>query len=270
VINFKLRELDEISPWGQAPELSLHWFALTDGDLWLTFGNETIYEYSKEVMDYWGDYWGDKPTQYNDYQLSRFIEDFTGLFDKIRESIPQEFYELTKDLKIFQSNAKKWLDIYDTDEDEYSDFYFEEYDNLISWTNERSFDSAHLIGGPYLYFFRLKDKVRIVWETEYNLDNGISLWTAKDGSFEMDYSDFVKKIEIFGQSFFSAMDKQVELAVAKEWGNIKIDKQRLVEEHKERKDEFFSTLRQLDQEPTVKTNWTEVEQLFKKMINEIK
>lgn len=265
MINFKLRELDEISPWGQAPELSLHWFALTDGDLWLSFGNETIYEYSKEVMDYWGD----KPTQYNDYQLSRFIEDFTGLFDKIRESIPKEFYELTKDLKIFQSNAKKWLDIYDTDEEGYNDFYFEEYDKLISWTNQRSFDSAHLIGGPYLYFFRMNDKVRIVWDTEYNLENGISLWTAKDGSFEMDYHDFVYKIKVFGQSFFAEMEKQVELAVAKEWGNIKIDKQRLVEENKERKEEFFSTLLLLDQELKDKTNWTEVEELFNRMKNEI-
>jgi hypothetical protein len=54
VINFILRELDKISPWGQEPELSLHWFGLTDGDLWLTFGNETIYEYSKEAINYWG------------------------------------------------------------------------------------------------------------------------------------------------------------------------------------------------------------------------
>ena len=266
MINFKLRELDKILPWGQEPDLSLSWFALTDGDLWLTFGKETIYEYSKEAMDYWGN----KSTPYNDYQLSRFIEDFTGLFDKIRETIPAEFYELTKDLKIFKSNAKKWLDIYDTDEDDYSDFYFEEYDKLISWTYQRSFDSGHLIGGPNLFFFRRNDKVRIVWETEHILENGISLWTAKDDSFEMDYSDFVDKIKVFGQSFFTAMDKQVELAVAKEWGNIKIDKQRLVEEHKERKDEFFSTLLLLDQEPADKTNWTEVEQLFNRMTNEIK
>lgn len=111
--------------------------------------------------------------------------------------------------------------------------------------------------------------MRIVWGTEQILENGISLWTAKDGSFEIDYSDFVEKIKVFGQSFFAVMDKQVELAIAKEWGNIKIDKQRLVEEHKERKDEFFSALRLLDQEPTHKTNWAELEQLFNKMTNEI-
>ena len=266
MINFKLRELDEISPWGREPALSLHWFGLTDGDLWLTFGNETIYEYSKEAINYWGN----KSTPYNDYQLSRFIEDFTGLFDKIRESIPQEFYDLTKDLKRFQSDTEKWLDIYDTEEDDHSDFYFEEYDKLVSWIYKRTFDSGHLIGGPNLSFFRRNNKVRIVWDTEFILENGISLWTAKDGSFEMDYFDFIDKIKIFGQSFFFEMDKQIELVLAKEWGNVKIDKQRLVEEHKERKEYFFSTLRLLEQEPSNKTNWTEIEKLHNRMTNEIK
>ena len=266
MINFKLRELDEILPWGQEPELSLHWFGLTDGDLWLTFANETIYEYSKEAIDYWGN----KSTPYIDYQLSRFIEDFTELFDKIRETIPEGFYNLTKDLKKFHSHSQKWLDIYDTDEENHSDFSFEEYDKLISWTYQRTLNSGHLTGGPHLSFFRRNDKVRIVWDTEHILENGISLWTAKDGSFEMDYSAFKDKIKVFGQSFFAQMDKQIELAVAKEWGNIKVDKQRLVEEQKERKDDFFATLLLLDQESTDNTNWTETEHLFNRMTNEIK
>ncbi|MCU0431958.1 MAG: DUF5984 family protein [Bacteroidia bacterium] len=265
MINFRLRELDKISPWGQEQELSLHWFGLTDGDLWLTFGNDTIYEYSKEAIDYWGN----KSTPYNDYQLSRFIEDFTELFDKIRETIPEEFYELTKDLKTFHSDAQKWLEINQPDEDNYSDFYFEEYDKVISWTYQRAFDSGHLIGGPMLSFFRRNEKIRIVWYTEHTLENGISLWTAKDGSFEMTYSDFVEKIKAFGQSFFDQMGKQVDLAVSKDWGQIKVDKQRLIEEHQERIKYFNSSLALLDNEVTGKTNWIEIEQLFSRMTNEI-
>ena len=112
--------------------------------------------------------------------------------------------------------------------------------------------------------------MRVVWETEHTLENGINLWTAKDGSFEMDYSDFVTKIKIFGQSFFAEMDKQIELTVSKEWGHIKIDKQRLVEEHKERKEEFYSKLLLLDKAPTDKTNWKEIEQIFNRMKSELK
>ena len=266
MINFKLKELDEILAWGQEPGLSLHWFGLTEGDLWLTFGNVTIYEYSKEAIDYWGN----KPTPYNDYQISRFIEDFTELFGKIRETIPEGLYNLTKDLKFFHSQAQRWLDIYELDEDTYNDFYFQEYDKLISWTHQRTIYSGHLIGGPQLSFFRRNDKVRIVWDTEHILENGIYLWTAKNGSFEMDYSAFKEKVRVFGQSFFTRMDKQIESAVAKDWGNIKIDRQRLVEEHKERKNDFFAALLLLDQESTDKTNWAETEHLFNRMTNEIK
>jgi hypothetical protein len=263
MINFKLQEIENIFV-GQEPNSSINWFWLTDGDLWLKFGNQTIYEYSTEAINHWAN----KPTPYNDYPIVRFIEDFTELFDKIRETIPEKFYLLTKDLKKFQSDSEKWLDIYDTDED--SDFYFEEYDKLISWTYQRTFDSGHLIGGPHVSFFRRNNKVRIVWNTEHILENGISLWTAKNGSYEMEYVDFLEKIKVFGLSFFAAMDKQVELVIAKEWVNIKIDKQTLVEEHKVRKDGFFSTLALLDQEPTDKTNWIKVEQLFNRMIDEIK
>lgn len=258
--------MDQILPVGQEPNLSTSWFWLTDGDLWLQFGDQTIYEYSQSAINYWGG----KSTPYNDYPLVRFIEDFTGIFDNIRETIPEEIYSLTKDLKKFQSDAKKWLDIYDTGEDGYSDFYFEEYNKLISWTYQRSFDSGHLIGGPHLYFFRCNDKMRIVWDTEFNLENGISIWIAKDGSFEMDYYDFIQKIKTFGQSFFSEMENQVELAVSKDWGSIRIDKQRLVEEHKERKDDFFANLLLLEQVPSNKTNWTEIELLYKQMTKEVK
>lgn len=265
MINFKLKELDQISPWGQEPELSLHWFGLTDGYLWLTFGNETIYEYSKEAAEYHEI----ESIPYNDYQLSRFIEDFTELFDQIRESIPSVLYDLTKDLAQFHSDARKWLDIHTSDEEDYSDFYFDEYDKLISWTYQRTFDSAHLIGGPHLSFFRRNDKIRIVWDTEHTLENGMSLWTAKDGHLEMDYADFVAKIKVFGLSFFAEMGKQIESTLAKEWGNIKIDTQRLVEEHQEREEDFFAALSLLQQEPIDKTNWEEIGQLFDQMEREM-
>lgn len=265
MINFKLKELDKIVPWGQDSELSLNWFGLTDGDLWLTFGNVTIYEYTKEAMDFWGN----KPTKYNDYFLSRFIEDFTEIFDKVSETIPQEFYERTSDLKKYRSDAQKWLDKYYADGDEYDDFYFNEYDNLISWTSQRTLDSGHLVGGPHLSFFRRNDKVRIIWQTDYLMENGVKVWTAKDGSIEMKYSEFVEDIKSFADSFFKEMGKQIESAIAKDWGNIKIDKQRLIEEHRERKNAFYASLALLGQEAEGKTNWVEIKQLFERMTNEI-
>jgi hypothetical protein len=121
-----------------------------------------------------------------------------------------------------------------------------------------------------LSFFRHNEKIRIIWDTEHSLDNGIILWTAKDGSFEMDYSDFIDEIKKFGDNFFKEMDKQIELTLAKEWDNIKIDKLRLIEEHNERKLTFDKNLSHLLQNNAELTNWTEIVQLYNRMISEIK
>ncbi len=265
MINFKLKDFDNVQPVGQEPNLYLSWFWLTDADLWLTFGNHTIYEYSKEALAHFDK----KPSPYNDYYLVRFIEDFTELFENICEDVPDKLYDLTNDLELFLTNAQKWLDIYETDEEEYSDFYFEEYDKFMSWVYERTLNSSHLIGGPNLSFFKNNNKIRIVWETEEVLDNGIYIWKAKNGNFEMEFTDFVHKIEDFGFRFFKDMDRQIELTVEKNWENIKVDKNRIKNEHKERQEEFYSKLNLLKQENIKKTNWEEIEQLNHRMKNEI-
>ncbi len=265
MIHFELKNVDKIVPVGQEPNLYLSWFWLTEGDLWLTLGNQTIFEYTSEAVQHFGD----KTTPYNDYYIVRFLEDFTKCFTKIGVSIPLQFYALTENMKLFQNNAQKWLEINENDEEEFSEFYFDEYYSLISWYSERLFDSAHLVGGPYLSFFRFNDKIRIVWETEHQLENGINLWTAKDGCLEMNYLNFVQEVKNFGHSFFDAMEKQVNATLAKDWGNIKLDKKRLVEEHNERKREFDQNLFFLEHDSIDKTDWMRIEQLYQRMKSEI-
>jgi hypothetical protein len=266
MINFKLKELDKIEPVGREGDLKTSWFWLTDADLWLDFGDNILYEYSKKAMLYFGD----KPTPYNDYPLVRFIEDFTFLFKQINESVPDTIYNLTADLPNFLKYAEKWLAIYDTDENEYSDFYFEEYENLIRWIYDRSFDSGHIQGGPHIYFFRNNENLRISWETEDTIADGIDLWTAKDGSLEIDFSEFIKQVKTFGKAFFSQMNEQVNLAVQKDWGNIQLDKNRLIEEHNERESEFYSQLSLLEGIENIKTDWRKIEKLIKRMDDELK
>lgn len=266
MIKFKLKHIDEVQPVGIDGNLRMSWFWLTDGDLWLTIGDYTLYEYTPEAIEYFGN----RQSPYCEYPLVRFIEDFTGLFKEISESIPKEIYHQTDNLKGFLNEAKKWLDIYDTDEDEFNDFYFDEYDNLISWTYKRTFDSGHLIGGPHFSFFRCEDKIRIVWETEHQLKNGIELWTAKDGNIEISFSEFINLVKDFGKRFFEQMNKQLELALAKDWGGIQIDTKRLVEEHTEREKEFYHQITLLEQKPQTNTNWGLVNELIGRMQKEIK
>ena len=266
MINFKLIEFDKVVPVGQEPNRYLSWYWLTRGEVWLRFGDITLYEYTKESLEHFGK----KNTPYNDYYLIQFINDFTDLFSKIGQSIPTSIYEMTKDLKPFFNKSQKWLEIYDTDENEFTDSYNDNYDKIYSWRNERTFDSIHLIGGPSFSFFRNQEKIRIVWETDYNLENGISLWTAKSGTFEMNFNDFVNEIKKFGELFFFEMDKQIQLTMEKEWGNIKVEKSKIIDEQKNRKLEFDKNIELLLQNEPQILKWDELNGLMERMDKELK
>lgn len=265
MINFRLKNIDDIVPFGQSPDLSLHWFGLTDGDLWIEFGETTIYEYTDEALAYFGD----KPTKYNDYQISRFLEDFSDLFKNIGESVPDKFYDLAGNLSRFQLDSQKWLDINDTDDDDLSDFYFDTYDTLISWTSNRKINSGHLLGGPNIYFFRNKDKIKIVWESDHKLENGAVLWTAFNGIYEMDYVEFIKQVKDFGVRFFESMLCQILQTEEKDWKDIQLDKNRLRAEHQERETDFFQKLQFLENDSDIKTDWTKIDTLYEQMAEEI-
>lgn len=258
MFNFKLKPVNEIVNDGYH---GLVWFWLTDGELWLTLGDITLYKYRQEALEDFGD----TSSPYNQYPLVRFIEDFTSLFEMIREPLPHMLYQKTENLMQFLADSQRWLELHD----ENSNFYFEEYDNLTSWIGERCLSAGHLIGGPRIYFFRYEEKIKIVWDTEYELESGITLWHAKNGMIEMAYSEFIAEIELFGRRFFQKMKKQVEFAIEGHWAEVLIDKKRLLEEHFEREEAFLMHLNLLKQQPIEKTDWLLIKKLKKQMEKEI-
>ncbi|QNR23835.1 DUF5984 family protein [Croceimicrobium hydrocarbonivorans] len=266
MINFKLKDTKSYKPVGSSTGLSMSWYWLTEGDLWIDLGDSSLYEYSPKAQEYFG---GLK-SQYNEYQIIRFIEDFTALFEVISESIPNDIYRLAENSAKFLQDAQKWLDLNDAEEDQQDDFYFEKYDKLISWINRRSLDSGHLVGGPKLSFFRNKDKIRVTWQADYKLENGIDLWTAGEGSIEFSYSEFINDVKDFGDRFFKQMQEQVDLAVEKEWNGIQIDKQRLLAEHSEREIDFWKQFKLLKGKSPSETKWELIRELKSQMDEEIK
>ena len=257
-INFKLQELDKVAPFGGEPDLRLHWFGLTDSLLWINIGEHTIYEYTQEALDYW-----ETNIRYNNYQLSRFLEDFFYTFRYINESIPSEFYH---NIEEFCYRTDQWIEShFDDDDDIFDKFYDEKYTPLTDWYYERCFDSGHLVGGPHIGCFRHHEKIKIVWESDYKLESGSSIWTSPRGVSELYYDDFVLSVSDFLDSFFAAMDMQVEKAVAKDWGKITIDKKRLVEENEERKESFYLQLSYLKQNPANNTDWQKIIAIFNEL-----
>ena len=106
-------------------------------------------------------------------------------------------------------------------------------------------------------------------ETESQLENGIDIWTAKNGNVEFLFIDFLNQVKDFFEKFFEQMNKQVELALEKEWKDIQIDKEELIEEHKERKEKFDSQLKLLEHKSRSETDWNLVTNLYNRMKKEI-
>lgn len=265
MINFKLGDYNEIHPMGEKPNQYLSWYWSTYGEIWLSFGETTIYEYSEQAISYFG-----TNRKYNEYFLVQFLNDFLPLCNDISESVPEWIFKLTNDFPEFLSDTDKWLNIYEKEEDkEHSEFYFEEYHDILKWLYERSFTSIELIGGPSLFFIRHKEKIRICWLSEETLENDISIWTAKNGSFEMNYKDFTDEVFKFGQNFFKAMKNQINSLLSKDWTDVSVKKEKLYMEHEAYKKEFDESYNFLISNRSDVTDWNKIEQLYKRMKLEI-
>lgn len=260
-INFALRDINDIVPWGEESP-SLHWFGLTDADLWITAGEHTIYEYSDAARKFW-----DCDVRYNDYQLSRFLEDFSMIFGAIAESIPEEFYEIAEE---FPALADRWEELHaDDDDDAFDKWYFDdEYIPLTEWFGKREIDSGHLVGGPNIGFFRCGERIKLWWHSGYTLESGESIWTSPSGVLELPYGDFVSEVKRFFNEFFEKMDEQVDKALKKDWGRVALDKKRLAEENRERREGFEQKISLL-KKATEATDWDKKLALYKKMCSEL-
>lgn len=238
-INFELKQPVEIAPFGEEGSYSLSWFGLTDGLLWIKAGDKTVYEYSDAALKEWG---GD--TRYNDYYLSRFLEDFSQNFASIAESVSREHYDSVED---FEERCEKQLEQFPDygDDPEEFDRLYDEYLEQKAWFNDRVFDSGHLRGGPIIGCFRCGDKLKFYWNGDVSLESGESIWTAPRGSFEMPYDYFVDEVKRFFAEFYAEMDKQVKSALERDWGEIAVDKEYLVRENAERKIGFDQKLSRL-------------------------
>lgn len=261
-INFSLQPPKKIKPFGEKPDYSLHWFGLTDGILSIDICGRTIYEYTAAAQKYFK-----LRHRYNDYYISRFMEDFFGTFEAVGQAVPKELYCA---LDGFNAMCEKWEDMHADDSDEIFDkFYFEDLCGLRGWYDERTFDSSHLTGGPMIGCFRHGDKIKIIWNGAYKLDNGADLWSAPSGCAEIPYSHFTSAVNDFYREFFAAMDRQCEIAPTAINKKIRFDAPLLSQENDERKRAFSRCLDYL-YSPSKNYDWDKIMSLYEKMKKQLK
>lgn len=258
-INYQLKKAEQIEPWGK----ELHWFGLTDSLLWIDAGNAVIYEYSDSAFNEWN-------IKYNDYQLARFLEDFSEIFPYVAEPIPKILYD---SIECFGKQIKTWEILYTekSDSEFFDDFLPNFYEPLCNWFFRRTFNSMHLVDGPFIGCFRSDDNVKIFWESDCNetLKDGSTLWKYPKGVYEMKYSEFVSEVFRFFNSFEHDMDNQVNNVLKNGIKDVFVDKDQLKKENTMRKESFMQKVNSLNSNSEQKTCWSEVLSLYNKMISEI-
>ena len=78
LVEFELKPVPEIEPWGTAPKLSLHWFGLSDGAYHLELGASHLLEYAS--IEGW--------PRFVEYQVARLHEDFISMLPDTLETVP--------------------------------------------------------------------------------------------------------------------------------------------------------------------------------------
>lgn len=261
-INYQLKKPNQIVPWGDK-EKCLHWFGLTDGLLWLNVGDSVIYEYSDSATLLF-----DHSIRYNDYQLSRFLEDFSEILPYLAEPIPKFLYD---HIDSFDKNISDWEHLYSekSDDEFFDDFLPNLFEPLYTWYGNRTFDSGHLVGGPIIGCFRYDNNIKIRWNSDYLLKDGNSIWKYPKGIYEMMYSDFASEVSRFFQSFEKDMDKQINDVLGNGIKGVFIDTEQLKKENKLRKDLFTQKVNSLYSFEEELSDWSTILSLYNNMISEI-
>ncbi len=223
-IHFRFKEIEEIKE--SLSHFESHKISpidLMDGDFFIEIAGQELYIYSKEILEYYQD-----DDKYIDYQISSFETEFAECFYGIRKSISRNLYEYFVDAKSIQSvwdNLEKFSDLHPEIWNKTETSAFKDFHIVSSFLQSRYLLAFPTFDVPEVYFFRHKDLLKIIWNAEQEC-NGIPLWSAKSGVYEMSYSEFVIKIKNFYTQYLAKMKKQVKKAIDNtDWGKFTFDKE---------------------------------------------
>jgi len=249
LFDFRLKPLKEIEPWGEEPDLSLHWYGLTDGVYFMNVGKEQLFRYSNEAVEYWKKEYNDSSVFF-EYQVARIYEDILSILPDILQPIPLHIYDYISTVEKQNAWSEQLAEIFDeTDDGSIEDTYY-----LASeWLFYRRLQGMG--GGPEIIIFRSGDNIHIRWDNESIMIDGIQSWAAKRGEYLLSVEDFMKEVKLFHLRFIADMAERVQtVSKTNPFAHVKLDIAAL---KKEQKDRTCSLKDSLSRSPNVES-WANV------------
>jgi hypothetical protein len=203
LFEFELARVEDIRPWGRAPELSLSWFALTDGWFRMPVGEQVLFEYSPAILDHWArpfDQVAVDPRFANaaNYQIAAFVRTMLGIASAAVAKLPPKIERL----------ASRWdalRALVEADVDDGSDEAADRWTVATRWMGERSGSTGYLTASPEIHMVRVGEEVRVIWNNREKLVDGIPVWTATSGTLALPVAEFVGECRAFAEQLLEQM-----------------------------------------------------------------
>lgn len=237
MFEFELTPLEQIVPWGKAPDLRLHWFGLTDGKYRLAVGQDYLLNYAENADA--------SSTTFVEYQVVRLWEDILDMLPAILEPVPHQLHHLFDESAEYR---QRWVEKAEEIDPESL------AEKCIFWLDHRSLDCGYLVNAPRILIWSTETDVTFSWDNEALTMDGLPMWSASRGSYHMSRDEFLDAVKEFDRSLISQMDERVRKVISS-WNSetISIDLEGLAREQEDRSSWLANQLRR-----TQKTPWQEI------------
>lgn len=260
IFDFTLDSIENIYPWGKPENLSISWFALTQGNYRLKVGEEYLLNYTDEFLKYLSEKYpeySDSQITFVDYYVVRLWEDILDILSDILEPVPEKLQHfLDSGYENYQSLHERALDWQESEIKtgaNKSDTW-ETVDLATNWLNYCWLDSAYLSPSAKIWIWSNENDVVISWDNSRVKVENINVWSANKGNYRINKNEFINNVREFNKNLFDDMNERVE-TVCQSWKNdkIKIDFEQLKNEQRNRATWLESKLKTVR-----KTNWSKV------------
>jgi hypothetical protein len=221
LFEFELAPVDQIEPWGKAPNLSLSWFALTDGVFKLNAGKHELFRYSNDIIQHWN-----LQSPYPDYQIAAFAGDFLNSVAQAITPLPDFLQPLAWNWDLLRE-----LLIKSKDHDEHYDAFH--------WLAERSPWPSYLHATPEISFIRKDRDIMIAWDNRHCMLDNMPVWQEEFGTHFISVDNYIDECQSFADRLLEQMLHRIDSIAS---GNVKpqisVDCADLLRQHETWKKEF--------------------------------
>jgi hypothetical protein len=198
LLEFNLADVESIMPWGEPGNLTLSWFALTLGTFHMNVGDQVLFQYSKEMLSYWG-----SNQQDVDYQIASIARDIFSCISSGTSQVPPFIERLA-------SNSELLTQLYNFVPPNESSIDEDITYNAWRWLGERSPWTSYFVASPNFQFVRIGDDIHILWDNRDRQINEISAWSTQYGVFVLPLERFLSECQSFADLLLQKMNDRIQ------------------------------------------------------------